>query len=281
MEDEARGLPTPPASGRPLPALLGLAAEAERSPNTETCPFFRAIDPTGDLVPPLEAPDPANRCVAVGAPTPQSVRQQELVCLTSGHANCPRYLRGALVARQARRSLPLPNASPPVLASALVLVLSAIASVGFLFARGGLALAIPSAAPSVIAVAPETPGPSATPASPSPSPTPPPSETPSPRSPTPSPSPPPPPTAAPSPTPPATPAPTPTPRPTSDRYAVLEPCPDAHDCWIYTVRAGDNFQSIVDWFGVPFDTVAAMNPQLGDLTTIRPGDRIRMPPPTR
>ena len=28
---------------------------------------------------------------------PQSLRQQELVCLTSGHINCPRYLRGAVV----------------------------------------------------------------------------------------------------------------------------------------------------------------------------------------
>ena len=55
------------------------------------------------LGPPVEAPDPANRCVAVGAPTPQSARQQELVCLTSGHGNCPRYLRGALVAADARR----------------------------------------------------------------------------------------------------------------------------------------------------------------------------------
>ena len=29
-------------------------------------------------------------------PVPQSLRQQELVCLTSGHVNCPRYMRGAM-----------------------------------------------------------------------------------------------------------------------------------------------------------------------------------------
>jgi hypothetical protein len=259
--------------------LLGIADPAERSPNIDTCPFFRAAEPAGSLGPPIETPDPANRCVAVGPPTPQSVRQQQLVCLTSGHANCPRYLRGALVARQARRTLPRPNASPPVLASALILVLSAVASVGFLFARGGLALAIPSASPSDVAVAspspaPVSPSPSRSPAPPTATPRPTPTPTVAPSA-TPSPAP----SRTPAPTPPPTPA--PTPRPTSDRYAVLDPCPSTPNCWIYTVRAGDNFQSIVNWFGVPYDTVAAMNPQLGDLATIRPGDRIRMPPPTR
>ena len=62
---------------------------------------------------------------------------------------------------------------------------------------------------------------------------------------------------------------------------VLVACPDAPRCWIYTVRTGDNFQSIVNWFGVPYDTVVAMNPGLGDVATIHVGDRIRMPPPTR
>jgi len=65
------------------------------------------------------------------------------------------------------------------------------------------------------------------------------------------------------------------------RYAVLVACPGTKNCWIYTVRSGDNFRSIVNWFGVPYDTVLRMNPQIGNPTNIRAGDKIRMPPPTR
>ena len=43
---------------------------------------------------PIETPDPANRCTALHDAVPQSLRQQELVCLSSAHVNCPRYLRG-------------------------------------------------------------------------------------------------------------------------------------------------------------------------------------------
>ena len=106
------------------------------------------------------------------------------------------------------------------------------------------------------------------------------------------------PTTAPSPSPspaPATPSPPPTPAPTlartpaptpatggtAARYALLVKCPGTPNCWVYTVRSGDNFRSIVNWFGVPYDTVLRMNPQIGNPTTIRAGDRIRMPPPTR
>jgi LysM repeat protein len=260
--------------GASVSVLMGLADPAGRSPNSDTCPFFRSIDETGAIRTPFEVPHDANRCMAVADPTPQSVRQQELVCLTAGHVNCPRYLRGALVSSQtARRGPRRSMASPPVIAAVLVLVLAAAASVGFLFARGGLALALPSPTPSQVAVASSSPTPEPTIVAPTTSPSP------SPVPPSPSLSP------TPSPSPARTAAPTaiatPTPAPTSDRYAVLVACPDAPDCWIYIVRAGDNFQSIVNWFGVPYDTVARMNPQLGDLATLHVGDKIRMPPPTR
>jgi hypothetical protein len=68
---------------------------------------------------------------------------------------------------------------------------------------------------------------------------------------------------------------------TAARYAVLVACPGTKNCWIYTVRSGDNFRSIVNWFGVPYDTVLRMNPNLGNPKNIHAGDKIRMPPPTR
>ena len=251
----------------------------DRSPNPDTCPFLRTVDGPTALRPPVEAPDPANRCTAIGAPAAQSPRQQELVCLTSAHGNCPRYLRGALeppkpVVRSAAKRAP----SSAVIASALILVSAAAASVGFLFVRGGLSVPSASLAPGNVAAIIGSPVPSPVVAvidSPSPvAPTPEPTASPTPTAnpttaPTPSP------TTAP------TPAPTSTPTPTSDRYKLLVPCPGEPDCWIYTVRAGDNFVSIVKWFGVPYDTVVKMNPEMGDPTTIRTGDKIRMPPPTR
>jgi hypothetical protein len=251
----------------------------DRSPNPDTCPFLRTVDSATVLKPPIEAPDPANRCTAIGAPAAQSPRQQELVCLTSAHGNCPRYLRGALepakpVARSAAKRAP----SSAVLASALILVAAAAASIGFLLVRGGLSVPSASIAPGNVAAIIGSPAPSSavavidspSPVAPTPEPTPSPTPTASPTT-----------APTPSPTTVPTPAPTATPTPTSDRYKLLVPCPGEPDCWIYTVRAGDNFVSIVKWFGVPYDTVVAMNPQMGDPTTIRTGDKIRMPPPTR
>jgi hypothetical protein len=73
---------------------------------------------------------------------------------------------------------------------------------------------------------------------------------------------------------------TPRPSPTSDRYAVLVPCPAAPDCYRYTVRAGDNLWSIARWFGVPLETVYERNPELRS-AALRPGSEIVLPTPTR
>jgi hypothetical protein len=277
--------PAPPVAGEHPAAMIAALADPEtRSQRPDTCPFLRTIDAAGSAVPPIEAPDLENRCVAVGEPTPQSGRQQQLVCLTSGHVNCPLYLRGALVAADAlapgsRQSGP----STAVVASVLLLIAAAAMSVGFLLVRGGFDLPAAAALPSNLALGPTPSDASSTsappegaappPASPSivaPPPTaepstalPPPPPTPTPALPTPA------------------PARAPTPAPTSDRYLLLVPCPSTSNCWVYTVRRGDNLRSIASYFGVPYDTVLRMNPQIRDPTTITAGDRIRMPPPTR
>jgi hypothetical protein len=280
--------PAAPIAGESLAATIAALADPEtRSPVPDTCPFLRAIDHAGGVAPPVEAADPANRCVAVGAPTPQSNRQQQLVCLTAAHNNCPRYLRGSLVAED---SLVVPRdnrgLSTPVIASALLLVAATAMSVGFLLVRGSFDLPAAAAGPTQVAVAPSltsaAPSPIATTASqPSYAPTDGPAASVRPTTAPPA-------TATPSPAPtpastpaPATPRPTPTPAPTSDRYLLLVPCPNAADCWIYTVRAGDNLRSIVNYFGVSYDEVLAMNPRITDPTNIHAGDDIRMPPPTR
>ena len=167
--------------------------------------------------------------------------------------------------------------SRAVIGAAFVLAAALATSFGFLAVRGGFNLALPTASPALVAdVASPLPSPSptiaptATPTqvaspSPSPEPSPPPSPSPSAS---------PPPTATP---PPATPK--PTPAATSDRFAVLTKCPSTPDCWIYVIRAGDNLQSIAHWFGVSYDRMIAMNPNLR--VPIHPGDHLRIPTPTR
>lgn len=284
---EAYGRPDPTAERASGPAggesgavdapqlLIDPAASLGRSDQADTCPFLRA-DRAGILGPPIEVPAAANRCIAVGPPTPQSARQQQLVCLTAGHASCPRYLRGALVPAEPIASTPVERGLSPVIAASLVLIVAAAASVGFLLVRGGLSIPVAAAPPSptpVVSPPPTSGGVAIASARPTATTLPTPSPVATAEPPTPEPT--------PSSTPPETPAATPTPAPTSSRYALLKPCPGVKDCWIYTVRSGDNLQSIVNWFGVPFETVLDMNPQIADPTTIRAGDKIKMPPPTR
>ncbi len=62
---------------------------------------------------------------------------------------------------------------------------------------------------------------------------------------------------------------------------MLTPCSDQADCYIYTVRVGDNLYSIANWFGIPLSTIYAWNPQYENGTVLKAGQQIRMPPPTR
>ncbi len=255
-------------------------AGPERDPRDSgwRCRFLALETADGFLAAATGEVDPANRCTAIGEPVPQSGQQQELVCLTATHINCPRYLRGmAVVEAPAARPRREPT-SPAVIGAALVLAASLAASFGFLAVRGGITVPLGSASPGPVAVVPD---PSASPSGPPAVSAPPPASTVPSLAPTASPTavPTPTPTPAPTPTPTPAPTPTPTPRPSSDRYAVLTACPSEPDCWIYVIRSGDNLRSIANWFGVSYDRMIGMNPNLR--TPIHAGDRLRIPTPTR
>jgi LysM repeat protein len=167
----------------------------------------------------------------------------------------------------------------PATAGALaIFAVAFLVSVGFMVANGGLALtaAVPTASASggvlgAIETTPPTPEQTAaTTATPAPTPavtaTPAPTVTPAP-------------TATPVPTPSATAKPSQTARPTSNRYALLTPCPNRSGCWIYRIRSGDNLFSIVNYFGVSLSTVQAWNPWIQG--GLKVGRELRIPTPTR
>ena len=128
------------------------SAADERSAKDWVCPFLRAIDEDDRLGSPVEAPHPANRCVALRDPVPQSLRQQELVCLTSGHVNCPRYLRGSHGTTEPLARASATRTVTPATSGAIALFLVAfVASIVFVVANDGMTLevaAVPTAAAS-------------------------------------------------------------------------------------------------------------------------------------
>ena len=111
MHDDPVTGSLPPVTAEPRDPSRPVTSDAagpgpvgeDHSPNAWVCPFLRAIDDADALGLPIESPDPANRCAALPDAVPQSLRQQELVCLTSGHVNCPRYLRGSVGGRRVAR----------------------------------------------------------------------------------------------------------------------------------------------------------------------------------
>lgn len=243
------------------------------------CPFLRAPGPDGALGAPVRWPDSSNHCVALGDAAPQSLRQQEYACLATAHVNCPRFIRGVQMVTE---TLPTPDrtglpVTPAIIAALLVLAGSFALSIGFVVANGGMDLeaaataspraGLASTPPSPVSTAPaaasDQPAPSAASSAE-------PSASASIDSATAKPS------ATASPAPPSE----PTPRPSSDRYALLNPCPDATQCWIYVIRAGDNLVSVARYFGVPFDEVTRRNPWTGT-TQLVAGQELRLPPPTR
>ena len=261
-------------NGLARPSAIG----EDRSPNASVCPFLRSIDEEDALGLPVESPHPANRCAALGEAVPQSLRQQELVCLTSGHVNCPRYLRGSTDTSALPERAPVVRAvTPPIAAALAVLVAAFLMSIAFVVSNGGLVLtaAAPTASggiTGVIASASPTVAPEPTSSAPEPTSTPEPTSSPTaePSS-----------TPLPTPEPSATPAPTakPTAKPTSNRYAFLKPCPDKPNCYLYVIRSGDNLYSIANYFGVSLKTVQAMNPWTAN--GLKVGRALRIPTPTR
>ena len=247
------------------------------------CPYLRGVAPDGTLGNPVLWPDEANRCTALGDAAPQSLRQQEYACLERTHLSCPRFLRGGLVMVE-----PIPEVSagieltPAIAGALLVLAASFALSVGFVVANGGMSL--PGGVSSSPALAQESAGPASSPSpdmtaaaaseAPSTEPIVEPSVEPSPEASVESE------TSAPNVAPTAAPSDAPTPSPPSDRYALLTPCPDAPDCWIYVVRGGDNLVSIARYFGVALATVYELNPS-AETTPLVAGLELRLPPPTR
>lgn len=166
----------------------------------------------------------------------------------------------------------------PVIVASAILVVALVIAFVFTSSRGGLAMPSPSpdaaavVGPSVpsAAVGSSTVVPSATPSiepstGPSPTPSPSPASSSSP-SPTPSPSP----TVGPTPTPAAS---------VPAAYAGLKPCPDAPDCYLYRIHAGDNLTAIAKRFGVTLVALKAANPEVKDPSLLHVGDKIRVPLP--
>jgi hypothetical protein len=280
QEGQGAGSTTRTRTRRPSP--FGAAPTPSPIGELVSCPYLAREDANGVLGAAFAAVDPAHRCTALADAVPQSPRQQELVCLTAAHANCPRYLRGRQLAESAAPPAARRPVSPAVIVAILVFVAAIAASFGFLAVRGGFDLAVAAESPSDVAAVPTpagSPDAGAGAASPTPAvtpaPTPAPSTEPSAPAATPSP------VVTPAPTPAPTPTPesTPSPKPSSDRYAVLTACPARANCWVYVIRKGDNLVSIANWFGVDYDRMRAMNPRLR--VPIHAGDQLRIPTPTR
>src|SRR4029077_15146928 len=127
---------------RDQPADIRLKAfGGDSSPNAWVCPFLRAHGDDDTLGRPVEVPDAVNRCAALGESVPQSLRQQELVCLTSAHVNCPRHLRGTSLGSDAVERVARPQVvSPAIAGSVVVLIVAFLLSIGFVVANGGVTL---------------------------------------------------------------------------------------------------------------------------------------------
>ena len=154
--ESPRGPIRPDDDAAPGPdAAVPATHHADRVSDPRVCPFLRVVDGGEGLGAPIEAPDPANRCAALREPVPQSLRQQELVCLSSGHVNCPRYLRGALEVEPVRpvrtpRAAPSVNVTPATAGALAIFLAAFLLSLGFVLANGGVVLTAVASTPGAV-----------------------------------------------------------------------------------------------------------------------------------
>ena len=306
----------PPDSMELSPIFRSWSDPSSSADPPERCHFLRTIKPDGKLGEPLKEPALTHRCAAFGEPLPLSLRQQELVCLQKVHVSCPRYLRGALLANE---SAPEPEVIADgggfsritaigLLLLGVAFLLGALILTGTLKTPGSgngsshSNVAVVTASPTPTESPTDSPTPVASPsrtvsASPTatasssptatarPTPTPTPSATPT-LAPT------------PSPTPGWTPNPSPTwpPGATASRMDLLTPCSDRPNCYVYVVRGpgtpagpypsgngskvADKLDGLCRFFGVSVSKVREMNSFLST-RSIKPGDHLRIPTPTR
>jgi hypothetical protein len=71
----------------------------------------------------------------------------------------------------------------------------------------------------------------------------------------------------------------PSPAASPDRLALLTPCPGVPDCYQYKIRRHDNLRGIASFFGIPYQTVLDLNPQIENPSLIHVGRIIILPPP--
>jgi hypothetical protein len=75
--------------------------------------------------------------------------------------------------------------------------------------------------------------------------------------------------------------------------SLVVPCTDQANCYVYTVRGAgptpggngsgvaDTLAAIARYFGVDLAKIRQLNPWLGGSDVIHPGDKLKIPPPTR
>jgi LysM repeat protein len=75
--------------------------------------------------------------------------------------------------------------------------------------------------------------------------------------------------------------------------SLLVACPGQANCYLYTVRGAgpapagngsgvaDTLQGIANYFGVDVAKIRQMNTSLATSDVIHPGDKLKIPPPTR